>query len=93
MLGSRRTQRIFKLAAWTAVVIGLCTAFWQCYEFAYTCYEHGWIASPVWSGTWGAPWPHHYIAGFAFAGASIAALEFGRWKSDRAKRREENPDR
>ena len=35
-------------------------AFWGAYEFAYIVPG----VHPVWSGTWGPPFPHHYIVGF-----------------------------
>jgi hypothetical protein len=79
---------------WTAFLFGGCAAFWGSFEAFTTLTELGVIASPVWSGTFGYPYPHHYIWGTALAGASIAALEFGRWKSDRAKKgRIEEPHR
>lgn len=35
------------------------TALWGTFEQAYNA-----GASPVWSGTWGFPVPHHYVLGF-----------------------------
>jgi len=40
---------------------GWCTAFWGAFEQAVQNPN----AHPIWSGTWGAPIPHHYIIGFA----------------------------
>ncbi len=82
----RRTRIIL----WTATILGLCTAYWQCYEFAYTLTEHGIIESPIWSGTFGAPIPHHYIVGFAVAAAGIIVMEL-RGRRDRGAK--EEPDR
>ena len=42
----------------------LMTAFWGSFEMAYKASEAGRIESPVWSGTFGFPVPHHYIVGF-----------------------------
>lgn len=38
---------------------GYWTALWGAFEMAYQSPSH-----PVWSGTWGAPMPHHYLVGF-----------------------------
>lgn len=40
--------------------LALATAFWGAFEFSCQAAIH-----PIWSGTWGYPYPHHYILGFA----------------------------
>ena len=63
---------------WTLFVAGYITAIWGSFEGFYTLSEAGIIASPVWSGTFGYPTPHHYIIGFVGAAASIIILELKR---------------
>lgn len=63
---------------WTAFILGFTTAFWQYFEFAYTLYERGAMASPLWSGTVGWPMPHHGYVGFIMAGISITVMELKR---------------
>jgi hypothetical protein len=72
-----------RFVLWTVFVVSLVTAFWQYFEFAYTLAENGLIESPIWSGALGPPWIHHGYIGFVGAGASIAAMQGLRWRSDR----------
>ncbi len=44
--------------------IGFMTALWGSFEWACELADLGIIASPVWSGTFGFPIPHHYLVGF-----------------------------
>ena len=74
-----------RFVLWTVFVVSLVTAFWQYFEFAYTLAENGLITSPIWSGALGPPWVHHGYWGFVGAGASIAAMQGLRWRSDRRK--------
>lgn len=39
--------------------VGYCTALWGAFEMAYQS-----PSDPIWSGTFGFPFPHHYIIGF-----------------------------
>ena len=66
---------------------GFITSWWGAFEFATTLAERGIIQSPVWSGTFGYPTPHHYIIGFLAAGASIIILELKRRRDREAKDR------
>lgn len=56
------------------------TALWGSFEQAYNA-----GASPVWSGTWGFPVPHHYIIGFAGMLIAYFALTKNEWISLRLK--------
>ena len=76
-----------RFVLWTAFIVSLVTAFWQYFEFAYTLAENGLIESPIWSDTLGPPWVHHGYIGFVGAGASIAAMQGLRWRSDRRTRK------
>jgi len=44
--------------------LGLGTAFWQYFEWGYALWQAGLQSSPIWSGTLGAPLPHHGYWGF-----------------------------
>jgi hypothetical protein len=74
----------------TTLWLGYGAALWGSFEWACTLTEQGLIASPVWSGALGYPFPHHYIWGFVAAAASTIALEL---KRKHEWRREEEPDR
>lgn len=80
-----------RLLLWTVFVAGYFTALWGSFEWACTLTEAGLIESPIWSGTFGYPIPHHYLIGFIAAGASIIALELKRKHERRG--REEEPNR
>jgi len=76
-----------RFALWTIFIVGLITAFWQYFEFAYMLAENELIDSPVWSGALGPPWIHHGYIGFIGTGASITAMQGLRWRSDRRTRK------
>ena len=46
-------------------LVGYGTAFWGAFEMAYQSGSHA-----IWSGTWGFPFPHHYVVGFMLVGLS-----------------------
>jgi hypothetical protein len=70
-------------------VLGFSQAFWQYFEYSYTLYENGLIASPLWSGLMGAPFIHHGYWGFIFAGIGFLLIEEGE-RRDRATRKAES---
>ena len=49
-------------------VFGYSTALWGAYEIAYDA------GTPLWSGTFGPPWLHHYLVGFILAGVSFIGI-------------------
>jgi hypothetical protein len=51
--------------------VGFWTFFWGAFELAY---QSG--SSPIWSGTFGPPIPHHYIVGaiVAYAGYVVMSI-------------------
>jgi len=72
---------IFHVLFWISYV----TAFWGSFELAYRLWENGLIESPIWSGTFGVPVPHHYILGFV--GVAILWVFLSKEDITRAYRR------
>jgi hypothetical protein len=63
--------KLVKHVAWW---VGYLTAFWGAFEMAYQSGNH-----PVWSGTWGAPVPHHYVVGFIVVLVAYVWMTLSDW--------------
>ena len=66
----RRLKRYINPFIHALFWIGFGSAFWGAYEIAFDAYEAGLIESPIWSGTFGFPFFHHYIYGFILVGVA-----------------------
>jgi len=60
--------------------LGFTTLFWGAFEFAYE------LGVPVWSGTFGFPFLHHYIIGAIICYAGYLVLTFMVNKNDRGEK-------
>ena len=80
---NRRLKRFITPFIHALFWIGFGAAFWGAFEMAYQATGCGLTEHPFWSGTWGAPIPHHYVVGFILVGVAWIAYTVLSFRSRR----------